>query len=386
MGVLANGAMIVGDGTTDPVAESGATLRTSIGVGTLATQDSDAVNISGGAITGITDLAVADGGTGASSFTDGGVLLGSGTGAVTAMAVLSNGEMIVGDGSGDPVAESGATLRTSIGVGTGDSPQFTAVNIGASTDTTVARASAGDINVEGNLIYRAGGTDVPVADGGTGASTLAANGVLFGNDTSAVGATAVGSDGQILTSNGAGSAPTFQDAAAAGGGWEYVSVVTASNSATVAFTSMATGYDWKIVATNVLAISDGVDFGATLGISGPTYRTSNYQGAVSQVWYNGNATGADLSHDIAMSSTTIGAANVDEGLHIINLELYDPANASTDTTYTVFGQHSNIGNSKSILLTSGHYTDSEAHVAVSFQFSTGNISAGVFKLYKRANA
>ena len=118
MGVLANGAMIVGDGTTDPVAESGATLRTSIGVGTLATQDSDAVSITGGAITGITDLAVADGGTGASSFTDGGVLLGSGTGAVTAMAVLSNGEMIVGDGSGDPVAESGATLRTSIGLGT----------------------------------------------------------------------------------------------------------------------------------------------------------------------------------------------------------------------------------------------------------------------------
>ena len=118
MGVLANGAMIVGDGTTDPVAESGATLRTSIGVGTIATQASDAVSITGGAITGITDLVVADGGTGASSFTDGGVLLGSGTGAVTAMAVLSNGEMIVGDGSGDPVAESGATLRTSIGLGT----------------------------------------------------------------------------------------------------------------------------------------------------------------------------------------------------------------------------------------------------------------------------
>ena len=44
------------------------------------------------------------------------------------------GEMIVGNGSTDPVAESGATLRTSIGVGTGDSPQFTAVNIGAATD------------------------------------------------------------------------------------------------------------------------------------------------------------------------------------------------------------------------------------------------------------
>ena len=111
MGVLANGAMIVGDGTTDPVAESGATLRTSIGVGSIATQASDAVSITGGSITGLSTLAA--------NLTDGGVLLGSGTGAITAMAVLSDGQMIVGDGTGDPVPESGATLRTSIGVAIG---------------------------------------------------------------------------------------------------------------------------------------------------------------------------------------------------------------------------------------------------------------------------
>jgi len=123
MGVLSDGQMIVGDGTTDPVAESGATLRTSIGLGSIATQASDSVSISGGSITGITDLVVADGGTGASSLTDGGVLLGSGTGAITAMAVLGDGEMIVGDGTTDPVAESGATLRTSIGVAIGSDVQ-----------------------------------------------------------------------------------------------------------------------------------------------------------------------------------------------------------------------------------------------------------------------
>ena len=78
------------------------------------------VDIDSGTITGITDLIVADGGTGVSTLTDGGVLLGSGTGAITAMAVLTDGQMIVGDGTTDPVAESGATLRTSIGVGTGD--------------------------------------------------------------------------------------------------------------------------------------------------------------------------------------------------------------------------------------------------------------------------
>ena len=51
-----------------------------------------------------TPLSVAQGGSGASSLTDGGVLLGSGTGAVTAMSALGDGAIIVGDGSGDPVS------------------------------------------------------------------------------------------------------------------------------------------------------------------------------------------------------------------------------------------------------------------------------------------
>ena len=103
-----------------------------------------------------TDVAVAHGGTGASSLTDGGVLLGSGTGAITAMAVLADGEMIVGDGTTDPVAESGATLRTSIGVGTGDSPQFTAIQLGHASDTTIARSGSGAITVEGTQVLLAG--------------------------------------------------------------------------------------------------------------------------------------------------------------------------------------------------------------------------------------
>ena len=57
---------------------------------------------------------------------------------------------------------------------------------------------------------------LPLANGGTGASTLTENGVLFGNGASAIGATAVGTAAQVLTSNGAGAAPTFQDAVGGG--------------------------------------------------------------------------------------------------------------------------------------------------------------------------
>lgn len=147
-------------------------------------------------------IEVSGGGTGASTLTDGGVLLGSGTGAISAMAVLSDSEMIVGDGSTDPVAESGATLRTSIGVGTGDSPQFTGIELGHASDTTIVRSGSGDLTIEGNAVYRAGGTDVPVGDGGTGASTLTDGGVLLGSGTSGVTATAVLTDGQMLVGDG----------------------------------------------------------------------------------------------------------------------------------------------------------------------------------------
>ena len=58
---------------------------------------------------------------------------------------------------------------------------------------------------------------VTVAQGGTGAATFTANGVLFGNGTSPIGATAVGTAGQCLTSNGVGVAPTYQACGAGGG-------------------------------------------------------------------------------------------------------------------------------------------------------------------------
>jgi hypothetical protein len=61
----ADNNFIVGNGTNF-VAESGSTARTSLGLGSIATQDSSSVTITGGSVSGITDLAVADGGTGAS--------------------------------------------------------------------------------------------------------------------------------------------------------------------------------------------------------------------------------------------------------------------------------------------------------------------------------
>lgn len=48
-------------------------------------------------------LIVAKGGTGAATLTDGGILLGSGTGAITALGVATNGQIPIGDNSTDPI-------------------------------------------------------------------------------------------------------------------------------------------------------------------------------------------------------------------------------------------------------------------------------------------
>lgn len=88
-----------------------------------------------------------------------------------------------------------------------------------STDTLVGRATADTltnktISGASNTLTVRLANDVtgtlPVANGGTGATTLAAHGVLVGNGTSAVAVTSAGTAGQVLTSNGASADPTFQ--------------------------------------------------------------------------------------------------------------------------------------------------------------------------------
>ena len=84
MGVLTDGQMIVGDGSGDPVAESGATLRTSIGVGT-----GDAVEFAG--ITGTTIDATTDFTIGTLVITDDSIVMTPTTSDTVTIAAAANG-------------------------------------------------------------------------------------------------------------------------------------------------------------------------------------------------------------------------------------------------------------------------------------------------------
>lgn len=69
------------------------------------------VAVTGGSITGITDLAVADGGTGASSFTSGGILRGNGT---SALSIASASDITSAIGSTAVTNATNATNATNL--------------------------------------------------------------------------------------------------------------------------------------------------------------------------------------------------------------------------------------------------------------------------------
>jgi hypothetical protein len=118
-------------------------------------------------------LPVANGGTGATTLTANGVLLGNGTSAISATAVGATGQVLVGNTGAAP------TWSTLSGIGV---TSFA----GGTTGLTPASATTGAITLAGTLA---------VANGGTGATTLSAGYLVKGNGTSAASASVVYDDG-----------------------------------------------------------------------------------------------------------------------------------------------------------------------------------------------
>ena len=113
------------------------------------------------------------------------------TGSAWVLAYVSGGGFLASSNNLSELTATASTARTNIGLGTGDSPQFTAVNVGNASDTTVTRASAGVIAVEGSNVLLAsniGSTvqayDAQLAD--IAGLTPTDNGVVIGNGTNFV--------------------------------------------------------------------------------------------------------------------------------------------------------------------------------------------------------
>lgn len=118
----------------------------------------------------------------------------------------------VSSGNGVPVFALGVPTVTT-------NPTVATLDLGGTTDATISRSAAGDIAVEGNVVYRAGGTDVPVTDGGTGRSTGGTAYCLIATGTTATGAQqtlASGATTEILVGGGASALPVWTTATGTG--------------------------------------------------------------------------------------------------------------------------------------------------------------------------
>jgi hypothetical protein len=202
-------------------------------------------------------IEIAFGGTGVTTLTDHGVLLGSGTGAITPTAVGATGEVLVGATGADASWSASPTL-TSVLATTFDTNVAAA---GVTLAGTTLSADGSDTNININITAKGTGqviiddlqltTDLAVTEGGTGASTLTDHCVLIGSGTGAVTPITIGTNGQVLLGSTTAD-PVFATLTSANGGISFTTgagTLAIEATGTVAINAQ-TGTTYELVATD----------------------------------------------------------------------------------------------------------------------------------------
>jgi hypothetical protein len=197
----------------------------------------------------------------------------------------------------------------------------------SSTNTLTNKTINGSSNTVTNVPLSTGVTGtLPVANGGTGATTLTANNVLLGNGTSAVQVVAPGTAGNILTSNGT----TWTSAAAASGALTFIASSTVSGTPqSLDITWTGTTYDdYLIIAENFQGLNTH-RYGFQMANSSGTFITASSYYARGIKW-EGSAQAIAVAagsyiEPIANNSTT---SNVPEGFGYFYI-----LNANTSTNF-----------------------------------------------------
>ena len=220
-----------------------------------------------GAITLAGTLGTANGGTNLTSFTSGGAVY------ATSTSALTTGTLPIASGGTNSTA---TPTAGGAGYGTGTAHAYTAA--GTSGQALISAGAAApafgnlalgvaNTNVSGALTPTNGGTGVatltgiaygngtsaftaastaqvlsvigtvPIANGGTASTTLAANNVLLGNGTSALQVVSPSTSGNVLTSNGT----TWQSTALPAAGVTVTNDTTTATALYPTFTSATTG-------------------------------------------------------------------------------------------------------------------------------------------------
>jgi len=159
-----------------------------------------------------------------------------------------------------------------------------------------------------------------VAGGGTGATTLTSHGVLLGNTTSAITATAAGTTGQVLTGV-TGSAPTFQSPAASsisitgdsGGALTGAAfTIYTNNASTNCGSSVLFSGSGSTLTFNVTDSSSNTLVGATSGNGSLTGHDNTSIGANTLLHLTSGIQNAGLGSG-ALKACTSGGNNIAQG-------------------------------------------------------------------------
>ena len=185
----------------------------------------DAATISSAGVFSLaTALAATSGGTGQASYAIGDILYASTTTALSRLADVATGNALISGGVSTAPSWGKIGLTTHVSGtlpvgngGTGQSSNWTQWGaIYASTTGALASTATGTTGQPlianstsgpafGTLALGTANTNVSgtltITNGGTGAGTFTANGIIYGNTTSALGVTAAGTTGQILIGN-----------------------------------------------------------------------------------------------------------------------------------------------------------------------------------------
>jgi hypothetical protein len=226
---------------------------------------------------------------------------------------------------------------------------------------------------------------VTIAQGGTGASSMAtADGVVYYNGTDLV-TTSAGTVGYPLTSNGSGSAPTYQISGATGTTLVFLASQTANNSASIQFyTADYPAYQqyYFIFSNAVPQTSTAVlHFNGTTTGSFPGI-TSNFTSGFwsipsgSTTVTNANSTSTIILSGPLSTTAGLGAAGFIQGIQ-------NYYNGSYSSLFWCSGNCVFNGSTAGVGTYGWFSSGNPASTVNGFQFimSTGNISTGTFSFY-----
>jgi hypothetical protein len=228
---------------------------------------------------------------------------------VTAPAVLTTaGDILYASGANTParLAKSTTSTQYLANTGTSNAPAWNEVAL--------------DTGVSGTL---------PVGNGGTGATTLTANGALVGNGTSAIASVDMSTKGGLLAGDGSGNPSVLAvgsndevliadsgegtgmkwGAAAGGGNLILVGTVVASNDATVVVTGLDSTFDVYLLAlSDIVPVTDGRQLLLRVGDStGVDSGAADYGWHVQDLVYSSNSYAAAVdSADSEIQMPNVG--------------------------------------------------------------------------------